>query len=78
MALPIEPQLTPADYTQPTVYHEERQQLCRGTWLLAAHVSQLPMNTQLATTIAGNPIRFGTPRTVSRPLRTSVAIEVHR
>ena len=52
----MKPKLISTDYTAPQSYHKERQNLFRHTWLLAGHTSQLPLQTQLATTIAGNPI----------------------
>lgn len=43
-------------YTDPTVFHTEKQHLFRNSWLLAGHHSQLPQDSQMASTIAGIPI----------------------
>ena len=48
--------LSPNHYTSSQKHHQERQRLFRDAWLLAGHISQLEINTQLALNIAGIPI----------------------
>ena len=48
--------LSVSSYTNAQNFHTEKQSIFRKNWLLAAHLSQLPLHKQLAQTIAGVPV----------------------